>query len=776
MAKSKKAKDKKNGVNGFMQEIAGLFAFVLMILMLGDIGILGTFLQRVTITLFGVYFWLFGLILIAFCCHMIVSRTKPAFLAAKYVGLYLIFIGAVIFSHTDVWRMFVMRELTFTQGVGDYFLRTDVLADDAIVGGGILGAVIWFMLGGLFENTGMWILATVTIIYGFLLICGVTIQDLWEMRKPGLISSPFKKMLKSMSQQVSTVLNKKKPVLATASASLKAKDKSQESVKTPVKITTKASPLEIIKNKKRKSESLTSDPPQFKIIDYDQSSPEIKVLKKEKIDTTINRILPPLDFLIKHEVKKDQFDVRKEEADVNGNKLTQTFKSFGVAAEVNEVHIGPSVTRYEVTPDSGVKVNKITGLVDDIALALAVKGVRIEAPIPGKSAVGIEIPNKEAQMVSFRGLMEELSKDSNLNDLTIILGQDISGKATYASLNKMPHLLVAGATGSGKSVCINTMICSLLMRFTASEVKLLLVDPKKVELARYNGLPHLLAPVVTDPQLASAALKEVVAEMERRYELFADAGVRDIESYNKWVVREKDKREKDGVVSTLSKMAFNVIILDELADLMMVAKGEVEDSIMRLTQMARAAGIHLVVATQRPSVDIITGVIKSNIPSRIAFGVSSGTDSRTIIDTVGAEKLLGRGDMLFSPMGSSSPVRVQGAFITDDEVLRIVEWIKNENASRGVVVEDNFLARVEVTHKNSANLPSDDPMVRDVLAFAYESKYVTTSRLQTRFKIGYNRAARIVSDLENAGIVGQAEGSKGRPVYLSEETYREMIS
>jgi len=311
------------------------------------------------------------------------------------------------------------------------------------------------------------------------------------------------------------------------------------------------------------------------------------------------------------------------------------------------------------------------------------------------------------------------------------------------------------------------------MRFAPSEVKLLLVDPKKVELARYNGLPHLLAPVVTDPQLASAALKKVVAEMERRYDLFAEAVVRDIETYNEWVVREVDKRASEGVSSILEKMPFIVVILDELADLMMVASREVEDSIMRLTQMARAAGIHLVVATQRPSVDVITGVIKSNIPSRIAFGVSSGTDSRTILDATGAEKLLGRGDMLFSPMGSPAPTRVQGAFITDEEVSRIVEFIKGQSVAKEV--DADFLADVEIAG-STAGMTSDEPLIRDVLAFAFEAQKVSTSMLQRRFKIGYNRAARLVDDLEAAGLVGESEGTKGRPVLMDESTYRELIS
>jgi len=761
MAKKKKAKDNKAGISGFGLELVGLAVFVLMVLMVGNLGLVGIFLRRLAVIAFGDGFWVFALIVVASCFRVIVSRKKPPLFDVKYLGVYLIFMGAIIFAHTDVWRAFMTNNLTFTEGIGQFYLQVDVLAPDALVGGGVFGAFIYFIFADLVTWQGLWFIAVIITLYGLLLLCGLSIQDVYDRR--GDLKDGFNKVWQGIrrigrkpEEADGPVINKPKREKKAkidggeATGGIGAKEKKKEKVIAEI-------PVEV---------------PQFKINDFAENL-AVEMEQRQPVQSSDeNYVLPPMSLLVDHMTKADN-GMLMEAAKAEALRLEETFANFDVRAKVSEVHIGPTVTRYEVTPESGVKVSKITGLIDDIALALAVKGVRMEAPIPGKSAVGIEVPNKEAQMVSFKEMMDEMPDEESKDKLNIVLGRDISGMGKYAALNKMPHLLVAGATGSGKSVCINTMICSLLMRFAPSEVRLLLVDPKKVELARYNGLPHLLAPVVTDPQLASAALKKVVAEMERRYDLFAEAVVRDIETYNDWVQREKAKRESKDIISTLENLPFIVVILDELADLMMVASREVEDSIMRLTQMARAAGIHLVVATQRPSVDVITGVIKSNIPSRIAFGVSSGTDSRTILDSVGAEKLLGRGDMLFLPMGSSTPLRVQGAFITDDEVARVVEFIKGQEL--GDAPEGDFLESIEIPSANSA-LPSDDALIRDVLAFAFEAQKVSASQLQRRFKIGYNRAARLVDDLEAAGLVGESDGSKGRVVLMDEETYRELIS
>lgn len=444
---------------------------------------------------------------------------------------------------------------------------------------------------------------------------------------------------------------------------------------------------------------------------------------------------------------------RKTLAAQNVERLEQTFKNFNLKVSVSDVNIGPTVTQYEVVPEPGVKVSKIVNLSDDLALALAAKQIRIEAPIPGKSAIGIEVPNLESQMVSLRELLEDAPIDDR--KLLVGLGRDVSGQIITAELNKMPHVLVAGATGSGKSVCINTMITSVLMRAKPSEVKFLLIDPKKVELTLFDELPHLLAPVVTDPKKAAVALKKVVVEMEERYNLFADNGVKNIEGYNQKV--------SNGNISG-EKMPFIVVVIDELADLMLVASREVEDSIMRLAQMARASGIHMIIATQRPSVDVITGVIKSNIPSRIAFGVSSQIDSRTILDMGGAEKLLGKGDMLYFPTGQPMPLRVQGAYLGEDEIQKIVTFIKKQASTQ--YREDLLYIDVsqsdDINNGNNAN--EDDPLFEEAIAFVRDTNKASASLLQRRFRVGYNRAARMIDDMESRGIISPSDGSKPREV------------
>ncbi|MHB8076167.1 FtsK/SpoIIIE family DNA translocase [Desulfosporosinus fructosivorans] len=443
--------------------------------------------------------------------------------------------------------------------------------------------------------------------------------------------------------------------------------------------------------------------------------------------------------------------LNKDLAD-NVKILEETLASFGVKIKVTQVTQGPAITRYEAQPAPGVKVSKITNLADDIALSLASADVRIEAPIPGKSVVGIEVPNKEVAMVHFREVLETPEFQGTTSKLAMCLGKDITGTPVIADLTKMPHLLIAGATGSGKSVCINTLIHSILFKARPDEVKFLLVDPKRVELANYNGIPHLIAPVVTDPKKAAGALKWIVTEMETRYELFAAAGVRDIVRYN--FLRTQEKKEDQPPIP------YVVVIIDELADLMMVAPGDVEDAICRLAQMARAAGIHLIVATQRPSVDVITGIIKANIPSRIAFGVSSQTDSRTILDMNGAEKLLGRGDMLYYPMGSSKPLRVQGCYLGDKEVENVVTFLQNQAKPEYREIPDIELG-------NAKTEDMEDELFYQAAQLFIEGGTASVSLLQRRLRIGYTRAARLMDFLEEKGVVGGYEGSKPREVLMT---------
>lgn len=474
-------------------------------------------------------------------------------------------------------------------------------------------------------------------------------------------------------------------------------------------------------------------------------------------------IFPPVTLLIKEQ--QTQSSGYEQYLKETALKLQQTLESFGVNVTITDISCGPSVTRYEMFPEQGTKVSKILSLTDDIKLNLAASDIRIEAPIPGKAAIGIEIPNKHNQTVHFRDLIESSTFKNFKSRLAFAVGKDIGGKTVVTDLAKMPHLLIAGATGSGKSVCINTLIMSILYKASPEEVKLIMVDPKMVELSIYNGIPHLLIPVVTDPKKASGALNWAVAEMTNRYKKFTETGVRNIEGYNKKVKELQKSGEIDP--ETIKKMPQIVIIIDELADLMMVAPGEVEDAIVRLSQLARAAGIHLVIATQRPSVNVITGLIKANVPSRIAFSVSSGVDSRTIIDMNGAEKLLGKGDMLFYPAGYSKPVRVQGAFISDSEISDVVEFLK-EN-------EDIAVYDTEVTEKienklNSAAISQEkDEYFEAAARFVIEKDKASIGMIQRMFKVGFNRAARIVDQLADAGIVGPEEGTKPRKVLMSSE-------
>lgn len=471
------------------------------------------------------------------------------------------------------------------------------------------------------------------------------------------------------------------------------------------------------------------------------SAEEMRQLKRYKL---------PSITLLEDAVATEK--VSNDEVLAQGKLLEETLENFGVNAKVNKIRIGPAVTQFEIQPDIGVKVSKIINLQNDIALNLAAKDIRIEAPIPGKSAVGIEVPNSVISMVTLR---EVLKKRTSSNPLEVALGKDISGTPIMAELNKMPHLLVAGSTGSGKSVCINGIIISILMNAKPHEVKLMMVDPKMVELNVYNGIPHLLAPVVTNPQKASDALNKIVSEMERRYDLFSHTNTRNIEAYNQYLERETDGHK------AVQKLPYIVVIIDELADLMMVASKDVEASITRIAQMARAAGIHLIIATQRPSVDVITGIIKANIPSRIAFSVSSQTDSRTIIDGQGAEKLLGRGDMLFLPSGRSKPIRVQGAFLSDNEVNDVVESITSQ-------MKANYEKSIMNQPTETKEVESEDELYPDAKWFVIEEQRASASLLQRQFRIGYNRAARLVDDLEANGVIGPSSGSKPRAVLIQE--------
>lgn len=480
-----------------------------------------------------------------------------------------------------------------------------------------------------------------------------------------------------------------------------------------------------------------------------------------KTDTPVNKAykMPPLSLL--DPIKSTDQSADRDLIKKNTQILQSTFKSFGVKVIIKRAILGPTITRYEVQPAVGVKVSRIVNLADDLALALAAKDIRIEAPIPGKPFIGIEVPNRATSVVSFKDVMEHQDKKAKKIPMDVPLGKDVTGSIISANLTKMPHLLIAGSTGSGKSVAINTILASILMKARPEEVKLVLIDPKMVELSVYNGVPHLLIPVVTDAKLAANALRKVVKEMERRYKLFAAGGVRNMDEYNQKVAENNQDKTKPA----MKPLPYILVVVDELSDLMMVGGHDVEGAIVRLGQMARAAGIHMILATQRPSVDVITGLIKANVPSRISFAVSSGVDSRTILDQTGAEKLLGRGDMLYMPIGASKPERVQGAYIASDEVERVIDWVKKQQK----VDYDETMIPKKGENASSGNSESDEPedeFYNQAVDLVRRQQTASVSMLQRRFRIGYNRAARIVDEMEAKGIVGPSEGSKPRQVLV----------
>lgn len=642
------------------------------------------------------------------------------------------------------------------------------------LGGGMLGAVLYTIIHFLVSQVGTYIVVVCGAFFSLLAIFEVPLEALsnffencWkkitalgtkrkqrkaktkrkapvktadraaEKKKNPLFKNALQKFKTTILDEDPAVKNQVKPAATQFEFSEKP---NTETVQTELEIE------EFQKNKKPQEKNARTP----ETAEEDSNEPLEFSMQEEDRDY----ILPPAT-LLDHAPATDQSNERAR-IKKNVKVLEETFDSFGVEVSVTKASLGPAVTKYEIQPAVGVKVSKVVSLSDDLALALAAKDLRIEAPIPGKSMIGIEVPNSTVSTVSFRETIEEEPPHPG-KVLEVPLGRDISGRIVMADLTKMPHLLIAGSTGSGKSVCINGIITSILMQAKPSEVKLMMIDPKMVELNVYNGIPHLLIPVVTNPRRAAQALQKVVQEMEERYEKFAALGVRNITGYNNEVVKENEAGKP------AEKMPFIVVIVDELADLMMVASNQVEDAIIRLAQMARAAGIHMILATQRPSVDVITGIIKANVPSRIAFAVSSGVDSRTIIDSNGAEKLLGRGDMLYLPMGENKPIRVQGAFISDDEVERVVEFITEQ---RGSDYEENMMLQEEPASEKKDH--DRDELFDDAKKMVVEMQTASVSLLQRRFRIGYSRAGRLIDQLEEAGIVGPSEGSKPRKVLIEQ--------
>ncbi|EAF3071099.1 DNA translocase FtsK [Listeria monocytogenes] len=737
--KKSSTRSKKKQSASFRLEITGVILIAIGVIGLLQLGFVGRGFFALAEMFVGLlsYVLLAGSVILG--GYMVIRRKMPHLFSKRLVGIYLIVLGFLTYIHmyfiihnlganasvvSSTWKL-VLENLFRPNQVG-------------FVGGGMIGAAITSITYFLLDRLGTNLIAVLLIIYGFSLVSGISIRQFF---------SKIAEFVRYLFTKGKVATEKGKEVKAKRD-----KKKAEKIVDVePDEVIDVIEPLQeektppIISNFSSKVEQEKA-PVEEKISQKEQ---DLEMFQQESFENEIYQ-LPPVDILAPAKVtdQSKEYDQIK----VNAKKLEDTFESFGVKAKITQVHLGPAVTKYEVQPSVGVKVSKIVSLSDDIALALAAKDIRIEAPIPGKSAIGIEVANQNVAMVSLREVLENNPKNNPDEKLQIALGRDISGEAMMANLDKMPHLLVAGATGSGKSVCINGIITSILLRAKPHEVKMMMIDPKMVELNVYNGIPHLLAPVVTNPKKAAQALQKVVAEMERRYDLFSHTGTRNMQGYNDYVKKHNELNEEKQ-----PELPFIVVIVDELADLMMVASNDVEDAITRLAQMARAAGIHLIIATQRPSVDVITGVIKANIPSRIAFAVSSSIDSRTILDMGGAEKLLGRGDMLLLPVGSSKPTRIQGAFLSDAEVEDVVNYVISQQKaqySEEMIPDDIPEVEGEVT----------DGLYHEAVELVVEMQTASVSMLQRKFRIGYNRAARLIDEMEQRGVVGPHEGSKPRRV------------
>ena len=738
MAKKKKTKKDETEKVGFSVELTGLILILIGIIGFG-FGPVGSLIKKFAMFLVGGWAWIFLLIFILILgIYMLVKRSLPKFLSQRLIGLYVVIIVLLVASHFGFIRECDGASDIFQSTVDQYMERISTIGtntalftsgDTSIeIGGGVLGAIFSIGLSSLFGLTGTKIVCVILTIFAFILIFNITFAD---------IVSKLKSFFHKLKNTTPKEKHEKQEEYQYE------EDQEFEEKKNDKIIITSMEELKTMKEPQKEN---------------------LETNKETIYEANSNYTLPPLSLL------DDVTPPKKNSASNNyirSNKenLERVLKDFQINGQVVEIHIGPAVTQFEVKVPSGTKVSRIVGINKEIALALAAKDVRIQAPIPGKSTIGIEIPNPSISAVKFKEVLAHETKAMSDAKIVVALGKDIMGRPQLADLSKMPHLLIAGSTGSGKSVCTNTMICSILMRYKPDEVKLVLVDPKKVELSNYNGVPHLMCPVVSDPKKASIALQKLVAEMDKRYDMFSDANVKNIAGYNEWIMKENKNNN-----TNVPKMPYIVAIIDELADLMLVASKEVEDSIMRITQMARAAGIHLIVATQRPSTDVITGVVKANIPSRIAFAVASNIDSRTILDMSGAEKLLGKGDMLYLPMGENVPIRIQGCFISDNEIKRIIDYVCKEQVAH----YNEEMQNLDATGNGIHGLPNeteeyDDPLYNEIVEFAIQTGKVSTSLLQRRFRLGYNRAARVVDLLEERGIVGPPNGSKPREVLIKLE-------
>lgn len=741
VAKKKTKKSKNKNKFEYSNEIVGVIIILLGVIGLLGTGLVGNMVKSFAIFLVGTIYVVLLLLLLVIGVFLILKKDTPNLFSSRLIGLYIIIISFLVLLHVKY------IEVNGTEGVKIItetfnslmvsFSNNRALSNS---GGGIVGAVFSYIFVSAF-GSGAKIVVCTMFVLGVILLLNVSILELYNKVKPYIIKIFDRDTDDEDEEETKEVSN-----ISMNVPDDDALITDPSVVVEPVKVENLDEDVPIVRT-----------PP--KII-----SNEPEDIKDEVIinSSNVNYQLPSINLL--NTVKNVSNKANEVKAKENISELEKVLKDFDITGKVVQVNIGPTVTQFELEIKAGTKVSKLLSIQREIALALAAKDVRIEAPIPGKSTIGIELPNKVNSSVSFKEVLTKMPDVDEKNLLAVGLGKDIMGKVKWMEINTTPHLLVAGATGSGKSVCVNCIITSILMRTKPDQVKLVMVDPKKVELTMYNGIPHLLAPVVTDPKKASIALKNIVAEMERRYDVFERTKNKNIKGYNKFCETNPE----------YPKMPYIVVIIDELADLMLVAAKEVEDSIMRITQMARAAGIHLIVATQRPSTDVITGVVKANIPSRISFAVSSSIDSRTILDSVGAEKLLGKGDMLFLPMGDNHPTRIQGAFISEEEIQKVVDYVCEQQKAQ----YDNSLTEMKNdsgSHNDgySSDEEYEDPLYNEIVDYVIQAKKISASLIQRKYRLGYNRAARIIDLLEERGIIGPPNGSKPREVLVKNEQLEE---
>ena len=737
MAKKKKSKENNTNI-GYSVELIGLILILIGIIGFG-FGFIGSLIKKFAMFLAGTWWMLVLIFLIVLGVYMLYKRKMPKFTTQKLIGIYIFIIVLLVASHFEFLNQETSPQKILSATYNNFMERISTIgANNAletngttsiVIGGGFIGALFISLLYGLFGKTGSIVILVVLCIFAAVLTFNINLSEI------------FKKIIGIFKRQKKVEDSEDIPI-STADTIKPLADSNEPIKKKEEKIVITS--MEELKQKPIEQESLESK--------------NKHVETEEDLSYRLPKFSEIFDPLKPKKINSTEFTKSNKEI------LERVLRDFGINAKVVEIHIGPAVTEYELTVPAGTKVNRIVNINKEIALALAAKDVIIQAPIPGKSTIGVEIPNPTISSVTLREVLESPQNLKSDAKICAALGKDIMGTPKVMDLTKMPHLLVAGSTGSGKSVCINGIIASILMRYKPNEVKLVLVDPKKVELTNYNGIPHLLCPVVSDPKKASLTLQKVVTEMDKRFTIFSEQEVKNISGYNDLIEKENKKHPEN----PQAKMPYIVVIIDELADLMLVASKEVEDSITRITQLARAAGIHLIVATQRPSTDVITGLIKNNIPSRISFAVSSQIDSRTILDQPGAEKLLGKGDMLYFPMGEASPTRIQGCFINDDEIKRLIDFCKNQATAK---YDEEFSSVSQNTTSGSANnfAGEDDEAYNEVVEFAIQTGKISASLIQRRFRFGYNRAARMVDLLESRGIVGPQNGSKPREVLVKLE-------